>query len=516
MAIDLAGGPHVAYGNVGDSTQKPTRPARDVVLLTALALGYRLAFLIAMPRVVDSADAIHYIGVANTFASGSFRGFDLSIPILYPALCALARLVVHDTETACRVVSLVASTALPAAVYLLVRAMHGRTVALLAGLTVSIWPWLADYGCRIAPEALATTLWFLSVYALARGLREGKWWVAAAALLFFTLHLARPEGTFLLLAAPVGGVILCAGGPHKRNLLRLIPIVAISAVLLAGYVVFMREATGLAALNPRMRVPTDTLRHVFILRGEETLRTALSTWSETLPIMLGPYLLLFAGLGMFGASDRPRDVRLELVVAFYGLVQWGAAIASTYPEPRYLMPTVVAVSLWSARGLVMAADAARALDRGRWLRHAPVGGLIAMMLAGTLVTVLPEHLGRVPRMPREYKRAGLWMKENLAKGLVLTRKPQVGFYADMPTTGPAIEDTVSDAVARARRVGARYLVVDERYTATMVPGLAPLLDPANAPPGLRMVREDLSPYPEARIVVYEVVGSEDEEQHPAP
>ena len=75
----------------------------------------------------------------------------------------------------------------------------------------------------------------------------------------------------------------------------------------------------------------------------------------------------------------------------------------------------------------------------------------------------------------------------------------------METTGPAAEDTVDTAIARAREAGARYFVVDERYTAQMAPGLRPLLNPDNAPPPLRLIRADLSPYPQGRVVVYEIV-----------
>jgi hypothetical protein len=39
----------------------------------------------------------------------------------------------------------------------------------------------------------------------------------------------------------------------------------------------------------------------------------------------------------------------------------------------------------------------------------------------------------------------------------------------------------------------------------MIPSLEALLDPANAPDGLRLLKADLSPYPAARIVIYEVV-----------
>jgi hypothetical protein len=103
------------------------------------------------------------------------------------------------------------------------------------------------------------------------------------------------------------------------------------------------------------------------------------------------------------------------------------------------------------------------------------------------------------------------MKENLDKGLIFTRKPQVGYYAGMPSTGPDLNDTLAQAIERAKSVHARYMVVDERYTAKMVPGMAPLLDPALAPSTLRLLNI-FDPYPESRVVVYEITDVKESSQ----
>ena len=141
---------------------------------------------------------------------------------------------------------------------------------------------------------------------------------------------------------------------------------------------------------------------------------------------------------------------------------------------------------------------------GRCLRLLPVLAVVLLMLQGALSSVVVEWMGHRPNEPREYKTAGLWMKGNLEPGTIHTRKPQVGYYADMPTTGPALTDSVEEALRRAREVKAKYLVVDERYTASMVPGLAPLLDPVRAPEGLRHLHTVVPPYPNARVVIYAV------------
>ena len=146
------------------------------------------------------------------------------------------------------------------------------------------------------------------------------------------------------------------------------------------------------------------------------------------------------------------------------------------------------------------------------LSRLPVAGLVTIMLMGAASTLLPEYLGRVPREPREYKIAGQWMRDNLEPGVIFTRKPQIGYYADMETTGPLPDESLDQAIDRARNAGAQYVVIDERYTAQMAPALRPLLDPANAPPSLTLLRSDLSPYAKARIVIYRLSPADEQTQ----
>ena len=137
----------------------------------------------------------------------------------------------------------------------------------------------------------------------------------------------------------------------------------------------------------------------------------------------------------------------------------------------------------------------------RWLLpHLPALALIAFMLLGTARTLGGEFVSDRPRQPVEYKEAGLWMRDNLEPGLVFTRKPQVAYYANMPSTGPLDTDTLEQALARAKEARARYLVVDERYAPA---SLRSLLDPAQAPPGLGFLQE-FNRHPQARLVVYRI------------
>lgn len=498
---------------------------RDVCVALAAAFLNRLVFALAIPRVIET-DAIHYLNMGRQFLGGDFLNFDENLPVLYSLLGALVGTLVADLETAFRIVSFVASTLLVVPVYSLARRMFDGGAARIAVTLVVLWPWLADYGFRVGPEALAVTLWFSAIALLARALRDGGWAVVIAPVAFFALHLARPEGTFHMLAAPVAGLILFAGrersevpGPLRRWLISTALIVS----LLATYAVAMRFIIGTATVSYRAPMAGDLLTY-FGNGGLELFRTFRTASFEALPVMLGPLFLIFLGVGMFRPSEHARDGRIEVALLLFCGIQFGLTIANFSPAPRYLMPVVIALSLWSARGLYLVGQQASAWlgslhsqplrRRLEWLPQAPLGAAVALLLLGGLTAIAGEYAGSIPREPVEYKVAGKWMRKHLEPGYVITRKPQVGFYAGMPTTGPAPEDGPADIIRRARLVGARYFVLDERHTARMAPRLAPLLNPENAPSSLRLVADKLSPYENGRVVIYEIVHPDVEYRQP--
>ena len=468
---------------------------RELLQLTGLSLAWRLLFLLAVPRVLDTADAIHYVETAASLASGSLLGHDPKIPIFYPLLGALfSKLFVADMEWACRLVSFTASTLLVIPVYLLARDLHGRSAARVSGLIVALWPWLADYGCSISTESLAVLLWFTGVWLLTRGVRADGAALYGGGAALFALSLTRPEGLFILLCTAPAAAIL-AWPIDRAQVRRLLPFAAFCAMLVAANTVYNRMLSGETTANYRIG---------FILEEFDWTRfvqTAVHTLSDVIPVMLGPVLFLFLGVGFFYPREEKRDGRLEACVLFFALAQWGVSLFVLSPAPRYLMAPLIALSMWSACGIVLVGRFAPSGRLSGLLRRLPVAAIVIFFLVHGAVTLGSEHLGRRPREPREYKEAGRWMAEHLEPGLIFTRKPQVGFYAKMPSTGPALDESLTAALERARSAKARYVVVDERYTAGMVTALATLLDPANASGGLTHVKT-FETWPDCRVVIY--------------
>lgn len=502
-----------------DSAQHRTR---GILALIVVAFLVRAAFVVGVPRVLDSADAIHYIETAKHLAAGEFAQTAQGVPILYPFLAVAAHTVTPDWETACIAVSFLASLLLVPLVYGLALDMHGARAARLAGLIVAMWPWLVSYAGRVGPDALGCTLWFATIWFVERGTRRGGAYPFGAAAAAVALAFTRAEGVFLLPAALAAAMVFlrpCGG--------RLGRLAAIAVIGMCLCVVVSVHMLGYSPMGYRVvRIFQDWAVTPFAVEQMRTgnaavngvvthyvmiplARTIYKTVFDVFPIMLGPVFITFLGVGLLSgwkSTSQPRRLSLEGYVLTVAVAQWLLTLPVLSPEPRYLMACFVVLSLWTVRGVLLVADDACEHRHGRWLARVPAGILLASLAVGLGLMVVEDRMRQTPNEPREYQIAGCWMKENLTPGLIFTRKPQIGYYADMPSTGPDLRDSLEKALMRARDVGARYVVVDERYTAKMAPALAPLLEPANAPPGLTHLKS-FAPFPEGRVAIYQLAGT---------
>jgi hypothetical protein len=278
------------------------------------------------------------------------------------------------------------------------------------------------------------------------------------------------------------------------------PYAATLALLVLVSTLYNRSVTGETTANYRVG---------FILEEFDWMRftqTTLSTLTDVIPVMLGPIIMLFLGVGLFMVPRTERRPAAEGVLLAFILTQWFVSLFVLSPAPRYLMAPIIGLTFWAAAGIVLVMRRAVSLRWGKLVAPLPLLALVGFMLVGSVQTLAAEHVGQRPRQPREYKTAGIWIRENLEPGLIFTRKPQIAWYAQMPSTGPALEDDLAEALARGTNAGAAYLVVDERYTTA---ALRPLLDPDVAPDSLEHLAtfEDI---PNAKVILYRFKGAEDD------
>jgi hypothetical protein len=304
-----------------------------------------------------------------------------------------------------------------------------------------------------------------------------------------------------MLGSPLAAIILCYRR-DRAHWARLAVYTGVILMLTAAYAVVMKSILGSVTVSYRAPMSGDIFD--YFRRGAIPLvKTFMRLNFDVLPVMLGPLLLVFFGVGFFRYSDESRKPRLETFILFFCLIQWSLTLANFSPEPRYVMTVVIALSLWSVKGIELLQHRAFYWQKYRWLRFLPVT-LLAMTLGlGLAEPLAGQYLGSIPRTPIEYKAAGKWMQENLEPGYIFCRKPQVGFYADMPSIGPDVSYTPELLALAAKDIGARYFVFDMRYSADILPALRPLLDTTLAHENYHLLSDDLSEHPDTQIVIYQ-------------
>ncbi|MFP6581110.1 MAG: glycosyltransferase family 39 protein [Candidatus Hydrogenedentota bacterium] len=482
----------------------PSTAIRDLSIAIPIAFALRLANLILTNRVIDMADAIHYINMARQFVAGDALNFDENLPVLYSLFGAAFYWLTDDWERAFWIVSLISSSLLTIPIYFIARELHGPKSARLSIAFIGCWPWLIDYACRIAPEALAVTLWFTAIWLLYLGIQGNAKALYIAPIAFFALHLTRPEGTFLMLGSPVAAAACLCYKESAAHWKRLGIYTVLIASLTVAYALTMRAIIGTPTVAYRAPVSTDLLEY-FNNAAVPLAETFLRLNFDVLPVMLGPLLLIFFGIGFFRYSDTARVPRLEALLLAFCLLQWAMTVVNLTPAPRYIMTVIIAMSLWSVKGIELLHDRAKYFPKYRWLRVVPATLVFLTFGIGLAEPLAAQYYGNMPRIALEYKVAGRWMEDHLEPGFILCRKPQVGFYANMASIGPDTTHTPDTLSELAKEIGARYLVFDARHSENILPALSLLLDENFSHPHYKLLNDTTSDREDTRVVIYQFI-----------
>jgi hypothetical protein len=250
------------------------------------------------------------------------------------------------------------------------------------------------------------------------------------------------------------------------------------------------------------QVPPELLayRTPLAQRYVGNLMTEAGLWLTSASLMTLVWIIPAA----IGALTMPRGRSLFLALLFAPL----GAIPASVVDPRYFLPALPAAMIFAGFGWErvmrrLKADDGRPPTPGAHLRGRPadrrVWGLkievwswAPVLLAATFVLfagfdfAAPFWLSR----PTEYRKAGLALRGQLPAGAhVLARKRQAPFYAGGTWEWLPFAE-LTGVVDYAKSHQADYLLLDRRTVVPLRPQLVDLLDPANAPAGLRPIYYD--------------------------
>ena len=482
-----------------------------------------------------SPDGVYYVNAGRSLVAGNWgEGLSTYWPPLYPLLVGLSSLVFRDAEFAGRFVSVVAGALLVVPAYRLARAWYGRRAAGLSAALVALHPLLVYYSTVLLTEATYTLLFACGVLAgwAALSGRRARAHFAAGAI-FGACYLLKPEaaGFLALLLAPT----LCEKLFDRRLSFKMsarnaLTLCAGFLMLALPYLLYLRHETGawtisgklaahrwqggrrgagaLLALPPGTLVPDAATALVQMTK-------ALRAEYEIFNLIFPTAFVLLAGLGLFRTRWTGERARRELYLFSFVAAAF-AGYAVTLPNIRFFVPLLPLLLCWAARGVVeFEGWAVESLGGSRVARgFSPRAQKVVapLVVAVLLATMLPLaiYLLRGDKWG-DYggqKRAAVWIaaQAGTAPPVVMSTAPVAAFYAGGRHV-QLVEEDYAALVARARREGVAYVVVNERTVKRMNP-LLPLLDGQAPHAGLRLAHT-VADAPGHKILVYALDGAHD-------
>jgi len=364
----------------------------------------------------------------------------------------------------------------------------------------------------------------------------------AAGVSFGLAYLIRPEGIIIAAALWAAGIVMRRS---ERASVRLSPVFVASVIAVsAPFIIFLHSQLGYWSLgekgsfnfwreykteyaavygeprglserateSPELTdgiAPSRINAAGFILHKPGAfvaryLRNLGSILASSFPVAVYHVFLVLAVLGLIGISVR-RTWPILLVIAIFPLLYAAFSI-----DRRFFVPVIPLVILLAARGMerleVWFMRRIQSPARAAWLSY---GIAAALALSGLGYSVAHGSIDDAPEHRAAGVRLGeLWQEQRAAGGnvamiherpIVMSRKPWVAFYAN-GLIAELPEGSIEEVLARARSKGCDILVIDERWIASTRPQLAPLLDAAGAPAGLRAIYERDSQH---RIILYD-------------
>lgn len=510
------------------ATSSARRESKPVLAWTLAAFALRLAALACFEHVI-SPDGVEYVALARKLAAGDVaNGLSTYWAPLYPALVGLASLLFRDAEFAGRFVSVVAGALLVLPAHALMRRFYGRRVALVGAALVALHPLLVYYSTALLTESTYTLFFTWGLLAGWKALAgKSPRAYALAGAVFGACYLLKPEAAFfvpLLLATTFVRGRMTKARLRRSSVRNALALFIGFAVTAAPYILYLRSSAGVWMLSGK--TGAHILQGARLAGGESSpapvaspadaaaalarLAKALRFEYEIFNLIFPATFVLLVALGLFRRRwTRARAARELYLAAFVSAALAGYAV--TLPNIRFLAPLLPALLCWVSKGVAefgaWARETLDGLELNTKLKAGARGLATPLVVAALLASLAPlfVYLMRGDKWGDYYgqKRAGVWIKERegARAPVIMSTVPVAAFYAGGRNVALADED-YGALLSRARREGARYVVVNERDFRFMN-SLRALLDARAEHEGLRLACE-FAEAPDKRVLVYEV------------
>jgi 4-amino-4-deoxy-L-arabinose transferase-like glycosyltransferase len=398
-------------------------------------------------KPIPVGDENSFIEIADTLAEG--RGYaqrhkPTYYPPLYPMLVTGLRIATGDAFLATRLLFVLLGPLLVLAVFRLATRIYSERIALLAAFLAAVFPSLVGTAAYWGQsETLYLALATLGIASWLRGARgEGPGNHLTAGIWLGLALLTRTEALVLVLALLAAGLVRIRSWPRVAALVLLPFLAAVGIRCLVNLEAAGRFTPDLRLggfLRRGIRSDTGAVKEAIesgtlaekTLAGKPVARRGflakLGTNARDLArdfvLVFPPFLLVPLSLGIFARSLSRRRRHGHLLVLAAAAATAGFVLVA-FVKASYVALLVPLLLPWTTVGLLR-------VDRwvkGTWPtlpRRVASGACFLLLLA--LVPVQPLRLVAGGRLPVEYYRAEIWIRENgPADVLVLCDSPNCG------------------------------------------------------------------------------------------
>ncbi len=479
----------------------------------------------------SAPDSALYMGLARSLAEGegyTFNGeFHAMVPPLFPLALAGVMRVFGSSFLALNVFQIVLAMACTPAIFLLMRQLYGRDLALLAAgaFALNFVQWtVASIVMSDLLFVLLATLG-MSATAWAAGNGQARWaGVALAGLGIAAASMTRSNGFVIV---PGAALAVWLGWRDRPAAVRLAGAILLAAIALAPVVLWQRYAAAHVTGDPLTYLSTSHLSKPLglMLMGMAgnffdkvlTIASNLMVGFNDVPPGLNAILPAVIVIGCVAAMRRREPMLPISLVCMVGVLMMVSGVKSryflfVYPGMVVLfLAGAVTIGRWAARGR---ANAPRQVLRGALVFLAVAGAInIGHSIARGVEYRNGEVAGgaRVAR-DQDWFTAARYIRNHGQAGrepLALTSQPRLLFYLarirglGLTRGGADLSDQVYQDMTRRRRPDWLVGDVKERSTARAVGALraigvhlTPVTD-AQLTGALKMWRISPPPAPES-------------------
>lgn len=463
-------------------------------LFALIVAGLLRLPILFVPGVIHN-DSYEYIRAAKSMLHGDWVGG--VAPPAYSFCIMVLKGITGDYELAGVLVSWIFGVLVVIPVYYLAKKVFDERIGVLTSLLAAVQPTLYFFSGSVLSDSMYYFFLATSVYLGWVAFEKGNLLSTVVFSVSTTIsYLIRPEAIGFIFIFSVW--VLVANPPHeKRPFLRklILAIVATACFIVFSmpYLVALRKEFGRWEISRKASIslvaPEETIDKIIqsdkgAKSGQVNLakkrKVSISSFvSEPVTVIkkistgfiqvlfkyqqaLTPILFLLAIIGLARRRQDKSLWRIDLYLLSYCFFFFVMVLPFFWITKRHTSHLVLIALPWSAYALARIADFVRKKTTIGFLReHAPLIFLVAIMAILFTEGFVDRINSRKHRMIR--KEAGIWMRDNLPKGPVISRLPHEAFYGDMEWIN--VQDFSNDNLLRkATERNAKYLVVDEDIT----------------------------------------------------